>query len=130
MKKTLFVIVASLLICAQIFFIIALRGSKMLVEACAALGLHLSHDLRDGVMQEFLSLYLHFGVEPTVYTKFMFSVVDWWWILPLVGALLVFRALRPWSGKRAALALFVNMASICALFMAPYSTVFFMGAVV
>jgi hypothetical protein len=107
MKKILFVIIAVLLVCAQIYFIAFMRG---------------------GALQAFLDTYSAFGIEPAAYTRFMFSVAGMWWMLPLACALLSAWTIWRWSGKRAVLVLLADMASLLALVMAPYSTIVRLGA--
>ncbi|MDR2690578.1 MAG: hypothetical protein LBB76_12600 [Azoarcus sp.] len=108
-KKIAFYSVAILLILAQIVFIVTMYN---------------------GTKQEFERLYKTFSVEQTAYTKFMFSIMDWWWILPFACALLVAWTIWRWPGKLAIVVLLLDMACLCALVCSPYSTIIKMGAVV
>ncbi|MDR3159879.1 MAG: hypothetical protein LBU11_12955 [Zoogloeaceae bacterium] len=124
--KIAFAVAAAFLILAQTLFIAVMRGSKTLVYICEKFGIepsaNIRTDIRDGATRMFLDAYSAFGVEPSAYAKFMFSIMPWWWILPSAWAI------RRWSGKRAALVLFANAISLCVLIMAPYSTLARMSA--
>ncbi|GHT89714.1 hypothetical protein AGMMS49545_00730 [Betaproteobacteria bacterium] len=87
------------------------------------------HDKLPGT-EQFIEVWNAFGVEPTAYTKFFFSTLGWWWILPTLGAVLIIWAGWRFSSGRVVLALFVSALGFIALFWSAYSTVFHMGSIV
>ncbi|MDR2112778.1 MAG: hypothetical protein LBQ62_06745 [Candidatus Accumulibacter sp.] len=126
MKKTIFAIVASLLVLAQIHFIVWMRfGFRQLLHVYEWLGIeptaYTKFMLTEDGLRQLSSMYKSLGVKPTAYTKFMFAHIDLWWILPFLCGLLVYWTFRRWSWGRAVITLLTMVVCYAVLFWSAYS---------
>ena len=73
-------------------------------------------------IERFISLWISFGVEQTAYTKFVFSTIEWWSIVPVVCLILAIITLQRPSKILSALILIINLTGVLALVLSIYST--------
>jgi|26BtaG_2_1085354.scaffolds.fasta_scaffold14556_2 hypothetical protein len=73
-------------------------------------------------IERFISLWISFGVEQTAYTKFVFSTIEWWSIVPVVCLTLSAITLQRPSKLLSTLTLIISMIGMLALVLSIYST--------
>ncbi|MDR1349892.1 MAG: hypothetical protein LBJ59_03745 [Zoogloeaceae bacterium] len=80
--------------------------------------------------EQFMAIWQAFDAEQSVYSKFVFSTLEWWWMLPVLCALLMVWAGRRFSSGRVVLALFASVLGLIALFWSAYGAIVRMGPIV
>ena len=78
------------------------------------------------LIERFTSLWISFGIEQTAYTKFVFSTIEWWSLVPVMCLTLAVMTLQRPSKLLSALTLIISLTGMLALVLSIYSTAMLM----